>query len=237
MSEWALRRVWSDVSVHPVTGGYGVRLDDRPVHTPAKRPFVVPTRAMAEQIAAEWSRQGDRVDPLSMPVTRSANAAIDKVAVQHAEVVEALAAYGATDLLCYRATRPEALAGLQTQAWDPLLDWAAEALDARLVPVGGVMPREQDAAALERLAERVRALPAFPLTAFHDLVMLSGSLILAFAVVEGRLSGAAAWEASRIDEEWQAQQWGRDAEADAAAEAKREAFLHAERFFRLACSH
>ncbi len=171
-----------------------------------------------------------------MPVTRSTNAAIDKVAPQRAAVAEALAEYGATDLLCYRATRPEGLAALQTREWDPLLDWATDALGARLVPVGGVMPREQDRLALERLSDRVHAIPPFPLTAFHDLVMLSGSLVLAFAVTEGRMAVADAWTASRIDEDWQAEEWGRDAEAEEAAEAKRQAFLHAERFHRLSAS-
>jgi chaperone required for assembly of F1-ATPase len=171
-----------------------------------------------------------------MPVTRSANAAIDKVTPQRAEVAGALAEYGGTDLLCYRAGDPAALAAEQARCWDPLLDWAAETLGARLIPAVGVMPQAQSAAATGRLAARVQAMAPFPLTAFHDLVRLSGSLILALAVTDGRLTAVAAWDLSRLDEEWQARHWGRDAQADAAAAATRAAFLHAERFWLLCTS-
>ena len=230
MSQWVAKRFWSEVTVEPAAQGFAVRLDGRPLRTPAKRNLTVPTEPLALRLAEEWRAQADAIDPSTMPVTRSANAAIDKVAPQHAEVAANLAAYGETDLLCYRAESPDALTWRQAEAWDPLLDWAAEALDARLVPVAGVMPRDQDQAALQRLSERVHAMDHFALTGFHDLVMLSGSLVLAFAVTERRLSGEAAWELSRLDESWQVEQWGRDAEAEASARIKRAAFLHAERF-------
>lgn len=234
MSAWAQRRFWKKVSVAEAGGGFGVFLDGRPIRTPAKSPLILPRRALAEMVAAEWAAQKETVDPLSMPATRSANAAIDKVAPQRGEVVALLAEYGASDLLCYRAQSPERLAQRQAEAWDPLLDWAADALGARLRVAVGVMPVPQDAGALMRLRGQVAAQDDFELAAFHDLVSLSGSLILAFAVTQGVRSPEAAWTLSRIDEDWQIAQWGEDAEAAEMAARKRDDFLHAARFHRLA---
>ena len=216
--------------------GYGVELDARPVRTPAKSPLVVPTKAMAEAIAAEWDAQGELVDPRTMPVTRGANAAIDKVAIQKAEVVGLLAEYGDSDLLCYRAAGPEGLIAQQSAAWDPLLDWAADTFDARLFVGEGVMHVTQRPEVLLRLRDEVASFDAFSLAAAHDLISLSGSLILALAVTHGRLEVGDAWEISRIDEEWQITQWGRDEEAEEVAATKRQAFLDAARFYRLAQS-
>lgn len=233
MSGWKAKRFWQAAVAEPCEGGFTVRLDGRAVKTPAKAPLVVPTLALAQAIAAEWEAQSGEVRPETMPVTRAANSAIDKIRVQRAEVVELLAAYGGSDLLCYRALGPEALAERQAAGWDPLLDWAAEALGARLAVTRGVMPVAQDAAALDRLAARVAGFGDFHLAGFHDLVAISGSLILALAVTEGRLAAEEAWALSRIDETWQVEQWGEDEEA-AAAEAKRHvAFGEASRFYAL----
>ena len=233
MTEWTARRFWKAAEVRPEAEGWTVCLDGRPVRTLGKRPLVMPTRAMAEAVAEEWAAQGDRVDPASMPVTRSVNSAIDKVVPQKDEVIGALTAYGETDLLCYRADSPDALTARQAEAWDPLLDWAHQTFCARLVAVAGVMPHPQDRAALARLAAPVEAMDAFALTGFHDLVMLSGSLVLALAAVRGRLSATEAWDLSRIDEEYQAELWGRDDEAESTAAIRRDAFLAAERFVAL----
>lgn len=134
MSEWKQKRFWKTVGVEPEGAGFAVALDGRRVKTPAKAPLVVPTQAMAGAIAAEWDAQVEVVDPLSMPNTRSANAAIDKVTIQFAEVADMLAEYGDSDLLCYRAETPEELVARQSENWDAALDWAAEALGARLAP-------------------------------------------------------------------------------------------------------
>jgi chaperone required for assembly of F1-ATPase len=234
VSGWAARRFWKAAEIVRDDAGWSVRLDGKPVWTPAKRPFAVPTEAMAAAAAAEWAAQGDRVDPATMPVTRAVNAAIDKVVPHREEVVAALAAYGETDLLCHRAETPDELTLQQAEAWDPLLDWAAATFGARLVPVAGVMPQRQDPVALARLTVEVERLDAFELTGFHDLVILSGSLVLALAVRSGRLDAATAWDVSRLDEEYQAGLWGRDEEAEAAAANRRSAFLAAERFLLLA---
>ena len=233
MTEWKAKRFWDKFDVTEIPAGFGVALDGRPVRTPAKTLLAVPTRPMAEAIAAEWDAQTKEIDPATMPYTRSANAALDKVTVQFDEVAGLIADYGGTDLLCYRANGPEALVARQAEGWDPVLDWAEKALGARLTVGAGVMHIAQDAAALDRLTAQVRALDPFRLTSFHDLVGMSGSLILGFAVTEGFRSADDAWTLSRIDEDWQIEEWGADEEAAETTELKRQAFLHAARFFSL----
>ena len=230
---WKPKRFWTQTQVVPAEGGFTVALDGRPVRTPAKAPLVLPTRALAEAVAAEWEAQEGEVDPMSMPCTRTANSAIDKVAVQYDEVAELLAAYGETDLVCYRAEGPRELVARQSAAWDPLLDWAADALGARLAPVAGVIPAPQDAAALDRLAARIRAFGPFELAAFHDLVTLPGSLLVGFAAVNALHPPETLWEIARVDELWQQEQWGVDDEAADHNVLKKRAFLHAARFFSL----
>ncbi|MEM9578856.1 MAG: ATP12 family protein [Pseudomonadota bacterium] len=234
MSEWKAKRFWKATQVSETAEGFGISLDGRPVKTPAKRLLQVPTRAFADAIAAEWSAQEEIIDPLSMPFTRSANAAVDKVAQQHSEVAEMIAAYGDSDLLCYRAGHPDALVSRQSQQWDPILDWAADALGARLLAREGVIHAPQDPSALRLLSARVHAMSAFELTGFHDLVSLSGSLILGFAATYDLKPPKVIWEISRLDEIWQAEEWGTDEEAQAAAQTKEQAFCHAKHVFDLA---
>ena len=232
MSEWAAKRFWKETSVSPCEGGFEITLDGRGVRTPAKAPLVVPTRAFADRIAAEWEAQEDKIDPTEMPATRAANAAIDKVTAQFDEVVHMLSDYGDSDLLCYRADSPQELVDRQKEAWDPVLDWASSALDARLEPRTGVIHAPQDPAALAALRSRVGQMTAFELAAFHDLVTISGSLILGFAVTENHLSADAAWAASQLDETYQAEVWGADDEASDAAAKKEQSFLNAAIFYR-----
>ncbi|MEL7257000.1 MAG: ATP12 family protein [Pseudomonadota bacterium] len=234
MSEWKAKRFWKSARLAPSGSGYGIQLDGRPVKTPAKSELVVPSEALAQAIALEWEAQGEVVNPLSMPMTRSANAAIDKVTVQHAEVAELVAAYGDTDLLCYRADGPDSLVTRQTETWDPLLDWACERFGARLEPVSGVMHRPQNPEALAILTHNVQEMDAFTLTAFHELVGLSGSLVIGFATLYDYAEPATLWSWSRIDETWQAEQWGVDDEAQELAEHKLGEFEHAKRFHDLA---
>lgn len=233
MSEWAAKRFWEKVTVDEVEGGFAVHLDAKPVRTPLKTLVVVPTMPMAEAMQAEWEAQDEKVAPLTMPVTRAANAALDKVTPQHAEVVDMLAAYGDSDLLCYRAEGPDALVVLQAEGWDPLVDWSATQLGAPLQVRTGIMHAPQDAGSLKALHAHVSALDAFRLTAFHDLVAITGSLVLGFAVARGRLEAAEAWSLSRIDESWQISQWGEDEDASKQANFKRQDLLAAARFYAL----
>lgn len=231
MSLGTKKRFWDSAAPVEVPEGWAVALDGRRLKTPAKDELIAPTLPMAAAIAAEWDAQEDTIDPLSMPVTRSANAAIDKVRHQHREVAEMLAAYGDSDLLCYRAEAPQALVARQAELWNPALDWAHDTLGARLQPRTGVMHAPQDPETLAQLAAPVHCLGDFQLAAFHDLVSLSGSLVLAFGAVHDWRDADDIWTLSRLDEIWQATLWGQDDEADAHAETKRQAFLHAKRFF------
>jgi chaperone required for assembly of F1-ATPase len=228
---WKPKRFWKSVTVEACEGGFTIRLDARPVKTPGKNLLVVPTRALAQAIAAEWDAQTGLVKPQTMPFTRAANSALEKVVPQFDEVVGLLSAYGETDLLCYRATGPVELIALQDAAWDPLLDWAATALDAPLLAVAGVMHIAQAPSSTGRLHAMTASLSPFQIAAFHDLVSLSGSLVLAFAVTHGRLAPAEAWAISRIDEAYQIQQWGDDEDAAALAETRRLAFHQAAAFW------
>lgn len=234
MSTWKAKRFWSEVSAEQVDGGWRVTLDGRQVRTPQKAALVVPTEALATMIADEWFAQEDEVRPDTMPATRMANSAIDKVAPQRAGVVEVVCAYGETDLLCYRAESPASLVAQQAEAWDEVLDWAADTLGARLRVTTGVVPVAQDAEAIARLRGELDALDPFALAAMHDLVSLTGSLVLGLAVGRGVVGAEQAWAKGRVDEEWQISQWGRDEEADDLAARKRGDFMLAESFFQAA---
>ena len=227
------RRFWTRAGVRPEAGGFAVALDARPLRTPAGAALVAPTEALAAAIAAEWDALEAEIDPKRLPLTRLANSAIDRVAPQRAAIVAAVAEYGATDLLCYRAEGPEALAARQAAAWDPWLLWAGRSLDAPLLAFRGVMHRSQPPASRAALGRAVAAESDFGLVALHDLVALSGSLVLGLAVRRGALDPAEAWELSRLDETWQAEQWGLDAEAEAAAAVRRAGFLDAARLSTL----
>ncbi len=232
MTGWAAKRFWTAAAAEAVEGGWTVRLDGRAVRTPGKAAFVLPTQVMAQAAAVEWDAQDGTVRPDTMPVTRSANSAIDKVAPQFDAVVDMLAAYGGTDLLCYRAEGPAALVAQQA-AWDPLLAWAAGRFGARLVVTRGVVPVAQETAALAALRAPLAAMTPFQLTAVHDLIALTGSLVLGLAVAEGRLGVDEAWALSRIDEDFQIAAWGTDEEAAAHAAARHAALRHAGRFWGL----
>lgn len=233
MSAWKAKRFWTASAVVAVYGGWTVQLDGRAVKTPAKTLLVVPTEGLAQAIAAEWDAQQGEVKPDTMPYTRTANSAIDKVTVQFDDVATMLSAYGGSDHLCYRATGPEMLVARQAAGWDPLLAWAAQSLDLHLTVTAGIMHIAQPEAALARANALVARLNPFQLAAFHDLVALSGSLVIALAVIHGRLDPQAAWSLSRIDEDWQIEEWGADEEAAELTAIKHEAFLQAARFYGL----
>ncbi|MEM8792436.1 MAG: ATP12 family protein [Pseudomonadota bacterium] len=224
---------WSDVQVVAQGNDFGITLDDRAVRTPAKAALAVPTRAVAEAIADEWRAQQEDVRPETMPVTRTANTAIDRVTGQFDAVASEIASYGETDLLCYRAPHPQALVDRQTVAWDPLLDWSEDALSAPLRTTTGLMHCLQPQDSLDALSRSVARHSPWELTALHDLVTLSGSLVIGLAVSHGHIEAEDAWPLSRIDEDWNIEEWGEDTEAAALASRKRTDFLHANRFMTL----
>lgn len=234
MAEWKPKRFWTEATVVAVEGGHTVHLDGRAVRTPAKAAFVLPTRAMAEAAAAEWAGQDKQVDPATMPVTRAANSAIDTIGANRATVQEMIAAYGASDLLCYRAEGPEALVARQAALWDPLLAWAVDSLQAPLVVTAGIVPVDQPADSLSRLDAALSRVTDFELAALHDLVALSGSLIIGLAAAAGHGSADDLWAASRVDETYQAEVWGSDEEAAEIVALKRAAFDAAWHFLTLA---
>ncbi|RED17847.1 ATP12 family chaperone protein [Pontivivens insulae] len=233
MSEWAAKRFWKQADVAKAEGGWTVTLDGRNVRTPGKQLLIVPSHALAQRIAAEWHAQDEKINPLSMPFTRSANSAIEKVAPQRDDVIEMLASYGETDLLCYRADYPDSLIARQAAAWDPMLDWAADTYDARLLPVAGLIPQPQPAQSLANLKAQLAQFDDYELTALHDLVTLSGSLVLGLAVAAGRIDAASAWPVAELDALFQQEQWGEDEEAVAERAIKEAAFRHAETLLHL----
>jgi len=231
MSEWAIKRFWKSADYRETADGFSVELDGRSVRTPAKKPLVVPTEKLAHRISKEWQAVVEKIDPEVMPFTRSANAAIDKVAIQHDDVAEMVAGYAETDLLCYRADSPDALVHRQSEAWDGFLDWAAREKGLELRVASGVMPVSQKPESLAAARAYTAGLSPFELTAYHDLVGLTGSFILGLAAAEARESAENIWNISRIDESWQEEQWGVDDEASETAERKRRQFEHACSFF------
>lgn len=230
---WTFKRFWKDVDIAPVDGGFAVTLDGRRVRTPGKAAMVLPTRAVAQAVAAEWRAQEGVVRPAGMPATRTVNSAIDTVGVHRAAIVDDLAGYGGTDLVCYRAEEPEELRARQAAGWDPLIAWVGQRYGARLNVGTGIVPVEQPPEALAALRAEVARQGDFELAAFHDLVALSGSLVIALAVIDGARSPEEAWDLSRIDEDWQIAQWGADEDAAEMAREKRAAFVHAARFHAL----
>lgn len=233
MTEWKARRFWKAAATRPVDDGWEIALDDRPLRTPGKKPLILPTRDLALAVAQEWDAQDDIIRPDTMPLTRAANSAVEKVAPQFQGVATMLAEYGGTDLLCYRATEPQPLIRLQAEAWDPLIDWAATCHDAPLQVTHGVIPIDQPAESLMRLHGQVAGLDLYGLTALHDLVTIPGSLVLGLAVVQGRLDATESFRLSRVDEEFQIANWGEDEDAQQAAAARLLAMKQAERLWHL----
>ena len=228
-----MKRFWKAASVEPADAGWAIALDGRPVRTPVRQPLIVPTQDLAEAIAAEWNAVSDTVDPMAMPLTGLANAAIDRIAPDRATFAASIAKYGEGDLLYYRADRPAALAERQAAAWDPPLAWARRRFDVDFVVTEGFAHVPQPAATISRLTAAVRALDPFQLAGLSQLVTIGGSLILGLAVRDKYESAAEAWDRAIVDERWQAEQWGADEEAEKVLAARRRDFLGAAEFLAL----
>jgi chaperone required for assembly of F1-ATPase len=218
-----MKRFYKKAEPVPGAGGHGVALDGRLVKTPAKRDLIVSSAALAAAMAAEWEAQLGDIRRDAMPLTRLAGTTIDRSAAQREAIVRQVARYAGTDLVCYRATHPPALAARQQAVWQPLLDWAARRYDTPLVVTTGVIPASQPAASLAAFVTVVAAHNDFSLTALHAATAACGSLVIALALLEGRLDAGEAFAASQLDESFQIESWGEDTE-----QAERRAGLAAE---------
>lgn len=227
------KRFYQAAGVEERVGQYHVLLDGRAIRTPKKNTLVLPTRALGEAIAAEWGAQAERIDPATMPLTRYANTTLDGIVGREAEIRADIAKYAGTDLLCYRADAPQELADAQAALWDPLLTWARSDLNMPLVATQGMMPVAQRGDTLVRAQAALADLDAFQLAAMHTMTTLMGSVVLALAVLKGRLSVQEAWEAAHVDEDWQIRKWGEDAEASARRQRRWEEMQAAQRMLEL----
>lgn len=228
-----MRRFYAAVTVGPSEDGHAVLLDGKPVRTPARRALRLPCAPLAEAVAAEWREQGETLDTDGMRLTRLATTVVDLMPARRADAIAEAAAFAGTDLLCYRAAAPAGLAARQAAAWQPWLDWAERRFDAHLVPVAGVMPVIQPAAALRALEAAVARLDDWRLVGLHAAVTLLGSLVLGLALEQGEADADRLLDTALLDELFEVEQWGTDAEQTKRHERLRADLRAAERFLKL----
>ncbi len=208
-------KFYKEVGVEKCEGGFVVLLDSKSVRTPKKNKLVLPSKELAEEIAIEWSKQGDKIDPATMPLLKHANTAIDLVQNRKASVIEEIVCYANSDLLCYRAEEPEALIKRQRELWDPILAWLNERLKIEFKCAQGVMPVNQSGTTLVRIRDNLESYDVFELAALHNMTTLMGSAILGLTVLTKHLTAEEAWRAANVDEDWQIAKWGEDDQAAA----------------------
>jgi chaperone required for assembly of F1-ATPase len=225
------RRFYKTVTV---TDDFGIALDGRPVKTPMKASLQLPTRPLAEAVAAEWDGQGGEVESASMILTKLANTAIDRVGAQRTAIEAEVLDFANSDLVCYRADRPPQLVERHRTFWDPVVDWARTMLDAPFEVTAGVIHRPQPEAALKAHALALRDLSDFELAAYHSIMTLTGSALIAMMLARRATVPESAWLAAHVDEDYQIEQWGQDAEAQARRAAHYTEFMACCRFMALA---
>jgi len=217
-----------------VTEQFGIALDGRSVKTPLKAPLVLPNRALAEAVAAEWAAQMEVVNPHSMPLTKLANTAIDRAVAERSKISAEIVEFAGSDLVCYRAESPEGLVLRQKAHWDPIIAWARSDLNVSFETVNTITHRRQSDEALQTFQTNIAALDQFSFVAVHNLTTLTGSALLATMVVAGKISADAAWLAANVDEDWQIATWREDAEAKVRREGRLSEFLASVNFLNLA---
>ena len=210
-----MKRVYREVRVAPAGGGWSILLDDHTLQSPARAPLLLPRHGLAAAIAAEWDAQADRIVPATMPLMQLAATAIDRIAPRPEHAIKEIVGYAAIDLVCYRAERPADLVARQNARWQPLVDWLTLRFDAPLQVTTGVVPKAQPAAATTAIRAAVEALDPFWLTALHSVTISCGSVVIGLALLERRLDAEEAWHVSQLDESFQIESWGEDAEAAA----------------------
>ena len=208
-----MKRFYKETGVAESEGGWEILLDGKRVRSPAKAALVLPTQGLAEAVAAEWRAQESQVRPATMPLMRLASIAVDIVARRRAEVVAEVAKYAETDLVCYRAEHPPELVQRQQASWQPLVDWVMLRFDAPLHVTTGVIPTRQAEASLKSLAAAIAAHGDFALTGLHAVTTAAGSVVIGLALLDGQLDATDAFELAQLDESWEIEQWGEDAEA------------------------
>ncbi|WP_417671532.1 ATP12 family chaperone protein [Roseibium sp.] len=218
------KRFYKEATAAPVEGGYAIHLDGRPVKTPGKSTLVLPGEALANAVAAEWQAQEKVINPGAMPLTRIANSAQDAVSQRFAEVADEITRFCGTDALCYRADEPETLVARQTELWDPVLRWAEALLGGRFELVAGLIHREQPEALLKAYRARLEDVSPLRLAALHTATSIAGSALLALAVTEREVSVDDAWTMAHVEEDFNVERWGEDAEASAIRAYKRTEF-------------
>lgn len=227
------RRFYKDVSVAPADdGGFGILLDGRNLRTPQGRVFRAPTRAIADQVAEEWAAQGEHLELAGMHANRLANTALESIPGNREAVADQMAQYAGADLVCYYAEGPEALVDRQAAAWGPLLDRAQAEEGLAFVRAEGIIHRDQPRETLARVRALALELDDFTLAGFAFGVALFGSTVLAIGLLRGWVSGVEAFELSRVDEAFQEEKWGVDAEAAERADRLRREAAVLERWFR-----
>jgi chaperone required for assembly of F1-ATPase len=234
-----MKRFYREVSCAPADPGWRVLLDGRPIRTQGGRLQVVPTRALAEAMAAEWAEQAETIDTAGFVLRDLADYAIDVIAPDPAPVRATLLGFAQTDTLCYRAYPDEPFAARQQADWDPLVMAAETRFDVQFVRVAGVIHRPQPPATIDRLRARLDQIDPFGLAALHTLTSLAASLIIGLtalenAALEPAADLAALWDAAHLEELWQAELWGKEPEAEARRARRRDAFFAAARFAGLA---
>ena len=228
-----MKRFWKEVSAERQDNCWGIKLDNRPLKTPARASLVVPSLGLAEAIADEWRQVNEAIDPRAMPLTGIANAAIDRVAPAREAFTKGLARYAEADLACYRAQGPRGLIDDQEREWNSLLDWARRRFGVDFVTTSGLTHVEQPSETVERLGSAIRSLDPFRLAALSLMITIGGSLIAALAVLERAITPEHAWASVSIDERWQLEHWGADPDAEIALKNRRRDFLAAARFLEL----
>ena len=231
-----MKRFYKQVDVEREDGGWRVMLDGRPIRTQGGSAQVVPTRALADALAGEWARQGEEIDALAFPRRDMADYAIDRVAAQREETIARILRFAETDTLCYRADPDEPLHRKQRDVWEPLVTAFEAREGVRLERVSGVLHRPQPAATLAALRARLERENAFTLAALEALASLAASLCIALQALEPAADAESLWDAAELEEQWQADLWGREAEAEARRAKRRREFLRAVEFARLARS-
>jgi chaperone required for assembly of F1-ATPase len=213
------KRFYAGAGVAEGKGGFLVTLDGKPIKTPSGHQVMAPERSIADAIAAEWNAQGDTINPLTMPLTRFANSVVEGVTGKVDAVADDIAKYLGSDLLFYRAGHPEALVAREAAHWDPILFWAADTLGAHFILAEGLVHvRQPDSA----VAAARAALPsdAWSIAALHVVTTLTGSALLALALLRGVLDQDQVWAAAHVDEDWNIEKWGVDEEVAARRAAR-----------------